>query len=217
MTRARGPRDDVLAAIRDVFAALRDARRRAMLVGGVAVIANGVERTTKDVDVCVEGPGTDLEQLLEALRARGIVPRIRDALAFARANLVMLLVHERSGVPVDLSLGWAPFELRAIASARRVRFGRVAAPVAGPEDLVVYKVVAHRPHDLRDAEQLLVLHARVDVDRVRRDVRALCDELGDDTPAVELEKLLARTTRLPARPARAAKTRREKAGSRPRR
>jgi hypothetical protein len=77
-----------------------------MLIGGVAVIARGVRRLTDDVDATVWAEGLETRSLLGALAAHRIVPRIDDALAFARRSQVILLQHEPSGVDIDLSLAW---------------------------------------------------------------------------------------------------------------
>jgi hypothetical protein len=145
-----------------------------MLIGGVAVIARGVRRLTDDVDATLWGDGVDLEELIRRLASNLIVPRIPDALAFARRNQVLLLRHEPSDVDVDLSLAWLPFERAALERARLLRIGRRRVRVAMPEDLVVYKAIAARERDLSDVERLLELHAStMDLHRVRRTVKAL--------------------------------------------
>lgn len=157
-----------------------------MCIGGIAVIAHGVKRNTHDVDVAVAGAGTDPVKLLATLRRHGIVPRIRNAAAFARSNLVILVRHRSTGVDLDVSLAWLSFEREALAGARSASYGSVRAPVARPEDLVIYKVLAARPLDLQDAESLLVLHrASINVDRVRRVVSELGRIEGvEDRPGI---------------------------------
>lgn len=90
-----------------------------MIIGGIAVIARGVPRLTRDVDATVAGGIIDLSAILDVLRPHGVVPRIDDVAAFAAENQVVLLQHEPSGVDVDLSLAWLPFELDALAAADR--------------------------------------------------------------------------------------------------
>ncbi len=129
-----------------------------MLIGGVAVTARGVRRLTDDVDATLWAEGVDVKQLLVRLAARGILPRIGDALAFARRNQVLLLRHEASGVDVDLSLAWLPFESAALDRADSLKLGRRYVRVAKPGDLIVYKAIAARERDLSDIERLLELH-----------------------------------------------------------
>ncbi|MGE0872822.1 MAG: hypothetical protein AB7P03_29980 [Kofleriaceae bacterium] len=49
------------------------------IIGGIAVIANGVQRLTRDIDIAFAGADTDLA----ALVAVGIAPRIENALELA--------------------------------------------------------------------------------------------------------------------------------------
>jgi len=73
-----------------------------MLIGGLAVIARGFARTTRDIDYTVVGEGLDLDALLECLAGDGITPRIEDPVESARHSQVPLLRHEPSGTPLDV-------------------------------------------------------------------------------------------------------------------
>jgi hypothetical protein len=145
-----------------------------MLIGGVAVIARGVRRLTDDVEATLWAEGVDLDELSRRLAAQRIRPRISDALAFARQNQVLLLRHEPSGVDIDLSLAWLPFESDALDRAEWMTFGRRRVRVATAGDLIVYKAIASRQRDLSDIEYLIELHASsIDLSRVRRVVKEL--------------------------------------------
>ena len=94
-------------ALRALVAGLKASARPSMIIGGIAVIARGVARLTRDIDATVAGDGTDLEALLAVLQRHGVVPRIQDAVRFAQQSHVLLLRHAPSGIDVDLSLGLA--------------------------------------------------------------------------------------------------------------
>lgn len=125
-----------------------------MVIGGVAVVARGVARLTDDVDATVIGADLDLEATITVLSRHGIIPRIDDAIRFARQSQVLLLRHALSDTPLDLSLAWLPFEVDAIERAERLDLNGVDAPVATVEDLLVYKAIAWRPRDREDIERL---------------------------------------------------------------
>lgn len=58
----------------------------------------------------------------------------------------------------------------------------------------MYKLVASRPQDLKDAEGLMVLHGpTMDLDRVRRLVSEFAAILDDNERPRNLERLIART------------------------
>src|SRR5262245_40810301 len=99
-----------------------------MIIGGIAVIARGVLRQTDDVDATVWAEGAPLPRLIEALRAEGIVGRIPDLESFARERQVLLLRHEDSGTPMEVSLAWLPFEREALDRAERLTIQRVSVP-----------------------------------------------------------------------------------------
>ena len=152
-----------------------------MVIGGIAVIARGVPRVTRDIDVAFAGPEVTLQRLSTDLAAGGIVPRITDAIAFAAENQVLLSRHAETGVDIDVSLAWLPFEMEAIAASGLTTLGTARLPIAQPEDLVIYKAVAWRPQDQQDIERLLAMHgARMDLDRIRRHVRELGEAMEED-------------------------------------
>jgi hypothetical protein len=160
------------------------------VIGGIAVIARGVRRLTRDVDLVVEGAAIDATSLVAELATVGIVPRIADPVEFATESLVLLMRHAQSGVDVDVSLAWLPFELEAIAEATSETIADVRLPVARAEDLVIFKAVAWRLQDQQDVERLLAIHARdLDLDRVRRRVAELAQALEVDRSSA-LEALI---------------------------
>ena len=116
---------------------------------------------------------------MRALAKKRIVPRIDNAERFASESLVLLLRHSPTGVEFDVSMAWTDFEHAAIAASSVAAFGVVKAPMARPEDLVVFKAIAGRPKDIEDAAALLVLYPKLDRTWLRGRVSqlaALADE-----------------------------------------
>jgi hypothetical protein len=165
-----------------------------MMIGGIAAIVHGVPRSTLDVDATISGLRLAADVALDALLHEGIVPRIPDAAGFAGRSHVLLVRHQASGVPIDISLAWLPFEDEALARAVRRDFAGAILPFVEPEDLVIYKLVAARPRDLEDAERLVVLHGeRMDFARVADTIGVFCDILEDTSRLDLVAKLLERT------------------------
>ena len=184
---------EALAAVASALAALPVP---GMLIGGMAVIARGVPRLTRDVDATVAGGAMDLAALVAALAAHELVPRIEDAIDFAAAHQVLLLRHAPSGVDVDLSIAWLPFEQEALDAAEQLDVGGVSLPVARPEDLVVYKAVAFRPQDQQDIERLLSLYGgTIDLERVRRIVGEFAIAIDEPDRVRNLDAIIASTSR----------------------
>ncbi|HEX5720387.1 MAG TPA: DUF6036 family nucleotidyltransferase [Thermoanaerobaculia bacterium] len=188
------PSDRVLLdAVAALAAALRQLRAPGMIIGGMAVIARGVPRLTVDVDATVWGADVELLDLFETLARQGIVPRVRDALEFARERQVLLLRHDPTGTPMEVSIAWLPFEREALENATPVEFAGVQVPVALPEDLVIYKALAWRDQDRSDIERLFVLHGQgMDLEKIRGLVSEFARILGEPQRVEEFEALLRR-------------------------
>ncbi len=192
-------------ALRDLTAALAATGAPWMIIGGIAVIARGIRRFTADIDAAIRGDEIDLPVLLKVLAKKRIVPRVKDAMELARANLVLLLRHEPTGVDFDVSFAWTSFEHEAIAASSMAAFGTVRAPMAQPEDLIVFKSIAARGRDLDDAIALLTLSPDINLERVRARVRELAAAAEAPELAVGLETAI--TAAAHARPAPKARTR----------
>lgn len=208
--------EDALAAL---SRALNDAGAPWMIIGGIAIIARGVRRFTTDIDAAVRGDAIRADELLKRLERHDITPRMKDALSFARTNLVLLARHAPTGVDLDVSFAWSTFEHDALAACTLTRFGRVQVPLCLPEHLVVFKAIAGRPKDLEDAEALLTLYPDIDVADVRRRIAELA-ALADAPEVLDAFDVIAKR-RIPSPrrpkmiPPRKAPQRRDKTKKRP--
>jgi hypothetical protein len=124
------------------------------------VIALGVPLYTADIDVTIQGRSSHPDQIFDVLSRHEIGPRTESALELARARQVLLALHEPSGISIDASLAWLPFEEEALQSSLATEFAGVPIRVPRPEDLLIYKLVACRPLDVEDAEGLLLLYGK---------------------------------------------------------
>lgn len=86
---ANGAPDPLEQALRAVGELLGSLPARSMLIGGMAVIANGHIRTTDDVDATVAGGAVSDQEILDRAAMFGIVPRIPDPLGFAERNQIL--------------------------------------------------------------------------------------------------------------------------------
>jgi hypothetical protein len=139
-----------------------------VIIGGLAVALLGRPRVTRDIDALILIDDTRWKSFLDSGRSFGFVPRITDAIPFARDSRVLLLRHKRSSIDVDLSLGRLEFEHETVARAKRRRIAGVWIPLPTPEDLIVLKAIAHRSRDMSDIEGLVAVHSRLDSKRILR-------------------------------------------------
>jgi hypothetical protein len=142
---------DALALIADV---LEQHGLAAALIGGHAVNAWAEPRFTADIDVTVAADADGIEAVRRALLSLGYrvvravgaeLPSGPDFLRLARGP---------DDPPIDLQAAKTGFQKEVI---RRARPGR--PPIATPEDLIVLKLIAHRPKDIADLRSLIAIPA----------------------------------------------------------
>jgi hypothetical protein len=147
------------------------------LIGGIAVILQGHDRATRDIDLTLWEADDRLDALVAQLVAAGFQLRLSKGVEFARANRILLLVSP-GGVDLDVALGALPFEGEMIKySDNREISSRLTLPVARPADLIAMKIIAGRARDLDDVKRLLELHPEVDRVAVREIVASFATAL----------------------------------------
>lgn len=176
----------------DTLRWLRSHKARGVVIGGIAASLLGRARFTRDVDVLIVIDDSEWGELVADASDFGLLGRIPNVLDFARESRVLLLQHDPTSVPVDVTLGALEFERELIERGRNVRLGRMQVPVPSPEDLVILKAVAQRPQDLLDIEWLLQAQPKLDVRRIREKVSEFAALLEQPELLDQLEGLLKR-------------------------
>lgn len=189
-------RSPVADLLEDLDAALGTLGVRWYLFGAQAAILYGVARLTADVDVTVQVPADHpVPTWMPTLAAHRFEPRFADP-AFLAQTRVLPLVHEPTGLPVDLVLAGPGLEEEFLERAGRVAVDDVLVPVVDVSDLVVLKVLAARAKDLEDVATLLrVQRERIDDVRVRHVLAMLETALGQSDLLSEFERLQAAARR----------------------
>jgi hypothetical protein len=185
------------SAIHDALAALTRAFRRAdvgwYLFGAQAALLRGSRRLTSDIDVTVLPGDVSTSTLLDELAAQGISLRVADADDFVKRTRVLPLVHDASGMPVDVVIGGPGLEQLFLDAAEPVSLDDLVVPVASAAHLVVMKLLAGRPKDLDDAEAM-VRAATMDLDEIEPLVEAIAEGLGEDDIRRALASVRRRTS-----------------------
>lgn len=142
-----------------------------MIIGGVAVSLLGKPRFTADIDAVLLIEDEDLPKFLKIAKRLGFEARIKDAVEFAQENKVLLLKHVKTGTNVDLSLGILPFEEEAVRRSKRLKIDNIAFNLPTPEDLIIFKAVAHRPRDIEDIAGIVKIHAKINKKYIKKIVK----------------------------------------------
>ena len=128
---------------------------RSCIIGGIAVLRWGETRVTRDIDLNVLTGFGDEDRVIDTLLAN-YSARLPDSREFATRNRI-LLVSTQSGTGIDISLGALPFEEMLINRATDFAFTPgVELRTCSAEDLMVMKLFASRPLDIRNAEGVAI-------------------------------------------------------------
>lgn len=161
-----------------------------MLIGGVAASLLGKPRFTADIDTVVLIEDEELANLLKSAKRLGFKARIKGAVEFAQKNRVLLLKYTKTGINVDLSLGLLPFEKEAVKRSKRFKIGNITFNLPTPEDLIIFKAVAHRPRDIEDIIEIVKIHTRINRKYIKKTVKEFARVLGMPEIWQDIESIL---------------------------
>jgi hypothetical protein len=137
----------------DLLAAFAASEVRYLVIGGYAVGVHDRPRTTKDLDILLDGTFENIERACRALVEFGAPESVISDLRSATATEIVWW-----GAPplrIDFLRQAPGVEFESAYSRRnRVRLGEVDADVIGLSDLIAAKRAAGRDQDLLDAKRL---------------------------------------------------------------
>lgn len=137
--------------LRDLCAALNGIGQGWYLFGAQAALLRGSRRLTSDIDVTLLPGEVPSHAVVTRLAAVGFTLRVDDVDDFVARTRVIPVVHDVSGMPVDVVLGGPGLEELFLSSSETVSLAGVEIPVPTADHLVVMKLLAGRPRDLEDA------------------------------------------------------------------
>lgn len=148
------------STLTEILSALADAlvgQKRLAVIGAVARNAWAPPRATTDLDVSVASASELLEAIQRSLEGLGYarVRSHRTDPSDSIADLIVLRAPKGSLRQVDLLVAKTAFEVEVLRRAVPIDIAGVTLPVATPEDLIVYKLVADRPRDREDIVAIL--------------------------------------------------------------
>ena len=158
-------------ALAQIISVLNAAKVRYLVVGGIAVIAHGYVRDTKDIDLLIQLEKDNLLAALHALATIGYRPHIPVTFEdFANPEVRATWIKEKQmkvlklfcdafwNTPIDV---FVDDPLGFDEAYKRGKYYRLAdnldVPVCAYEDLVKLKLEAGRPRDLADLHELRLI------------------------------------------------------------
>lgn len=169
MTFAGDVRDVVLR----LCALLERERVPYALMGGIAVPIWGIPRATYDVDVTVSVDGETLARFLGAAKAAGftIDPPFEAGLLDRVSGLEKLTIEwwtaDSRRVEIDVFLVTTEYQTAAFPRRVRDRINGTEAWMVTAADLVLHKLIAGRPKDVADVDNILAVQGLPDASYLR--------------------------------------------------
>ena len=163
----------LIRAIKDFVALFESRGLTYAILGGLAARAHGIPRPTWDVDFAIGIDRDALPELFEAAESLGyVVPAAYrsgwvDAVQGMPIVKFGVAISDRS-VDVDIFLAESLF-LKTVLSRRQHADvdENLQVAVVSPEDLIVLKVLAGRPRDAIDVQDVLFMQGELDRDYMK--------------------------------------------------
>lgn len=135
-----------------------------VVIGGIAAIAHGSPKLTKDLDICYATDDANLEALAATLgelnaRLRGVTEDLPFAPDASTLRLTEVLTLETDQGWLDLLArpAGSPAYERLRRRAERVDLEGVSVLVASIDDLIEMKLAAGRDRDVSEVEELKLI------------------------------------------------------------
>jgi hypothetical protein len=124
-----------------------------VIVGGYAVAFHGRPRTTKDIDLLLDGDPTNLDRAAASLERFGAPPVVVRAVRSMKETDVVYMGQPPLRIDFLRSVDGVSTE-SVFANSATFQLDDTSLRVIGLEDLIANKRAAGRPQDLIDAEFL---------------------------------------------------------------
>lgn len=164
---------DLTAVIHDLVGLFDRLRLPYAIMGGIAVRAHGLPRPTFDVDFVLAVPRERLADLFAALKEAGytVPDQYHGGWVDSVGGMPLFKVRlylEGRGIDADVFLVENDFQKEVMS--RRILDEVEGKPVhlITAEDLILFKLLAGRPRDLLDIEDVFFMQGQLDEAYMRR-------------------------------------------------
>ena len=150
-----------------------------MVIGGQAVLLYGEPRLTKDIDITL---GIGVEELIKVKRISrrmDLKILVKNDKEFVAKTMVLPVLDRESGIRIDFTFSYSPYERQAIERATDIKLGRTSVKFASVEDLVIHKVIAGRARDLEDVRSVILKNPKYDSHYIEKWLSDFDHSLGE--------------------------------------
>lgn len=159
------------------------------VIGGVAVIAYGYQRTTKDIDITVLCALESLNEIYNIFM-EGYSALLSNPDIFFKSNFILPIKDNSTKIKIDITAGLTGFDVNIIHRRKRFKMGEAEFYICTLEDLIIYKLFADRLQDKADIKELIFLNKNsIDINYLLDAVEKF-KQLDRDDMSVNLKKYL---------------------------
>lgn len=158
--------------LRDLILVFDDLKIPHALMGGMAVSVHGIPRPTHDLDFTIALARERLPELYSHVAERGysVPDQYESGWVDQVAEMPLIRVRQwLSGKVIDIDIFLAESEFQRSLISRRIRCeveGTMASVVTA-EDLILLKLIASRPRDIGDIQDILMVQGQLDEEYLR--------------------------------------------------
>jgi predicted nucleotidyltransferase len=143
-----------LQALHEVKTFLEKHHISYLIIGGIANAAWGMPRATLDADFKVLPGDLTIDDFVKLI-SQQFAFRVQDPVHFVKQTYVAPILAS-NGIPVDLGLGFLPYEQLAVENAVVIELEGVSFLACTAEDLIIHKAISEREKDWNDIEGVLI-------------------------------------------------------------
>ena len=164
---------DLTQALREIAGIFESMSACYAVMGGVAVRIHAIPRPTHDVDFTVALARERLPDFFDRAMDAGYTiaePYLRGWVdQVSGMPLVKLRMYlQEHGIDVDIFLAESEFQASLLARRRHEDFEGGPIWFVSAEDLILLKLIAARPRDLLDVQDIFFTQGRLDEDYLRQ-------------------------------------------------
>ncbi|MCX7420824.1 MAG: nucleotidyl transferase AbiEii/AbiGii toxin family protein [Planctomycetia bacterium] len=171
--------DDLHDPLRDFVSVFERLSIPYALIGGIAVGVHGIPRPTHDLDFTITVDRSRLPEFFDVVNDLGYDVPQEFVTGWVDQVAGLALVRARQwvqGKTIDIDLFLAECQFQDALMQRRIEANieGISTWIASAEDIILLKLLASRPRDIGDVQDILLVQGQLDEQYLRH----WADELG---------------------------------------
>ncbi|RLF97655.1 MAG: hypothetical protein DRN49_07215 [Thaumarchaeota archaeon] len=141
--------------IKTIAQKLQEEKISYMIIGAGALLAYGLPRLTKDIDITLGISPEDADEIIKICKKLNLKILTSNPESFVKKTMVLPALDKKSGFRIDFIFSTSEYEKQALKRAKRFKVENFYVRFASPEDIIIHKLIAGRARDIEDIKNLL--------------------------------------------------------------